>query len=137
MSDENRTPAGRVRHSDNPLARHGHVSYMEIPAVEPRRSAAFYEAVFSWHTRDNDTGGISFDDPAGNLIGRWDVGLAVAREPGILIFVYVDGIDDALERAVASGGEIIKPPRPEGDVWVATVRDPAGNVIGLWQFDPR
>jgi predicted enzyme related to lactoylglutathione lyase len=25
----------------------------------------------------------------------------------------------------------------EGDLWVATVRDPAGNLIGLWQEGPR
>ena len=130
-------PGRENPHADNPLARHGHVSYLEIPAVDLRRSAAFYEAVFSWHARGKDNGGISFDDPAGNLIGRWDRRLAVAREPGMMIFIYVVGIDDALRRVVASGGEVHKPPRAEGDIWIATARDPAGNLIGLWQFDPR
>jgi predicted enzyme related to lactoylglutathione lyase len=26
---------------------------------------------------------------------------------------------------------------PEGDVWVATFRDPSGNVLGVWQRGPR
>jgi predicted enzyme related to lactoylglutathione lyase len=26
---------------------------------------------------------------------------------------------------------------PEGDLWVATLRDPAGNAIGVWQQGPR
>jgi len=30
----------------NPLAKHGHLSYLEIPAMDPRQSAAFYERVF-------------------------------------------------------------------------------------------
>jgi len=32
---------------------------------------------------------------------------------------------------------VVKEPYREGDVWVATVFDPAGNVIGIWQFAPR
>ena len=43
----------------------------------------------------------------------------------------------ATERVVAYRGEVVKAPYPEGDLWVATVRDPAGNVIGLWQQGPR
>ena len=135
MSDS--TPGLDNRHADNPLARHGHVSYLEIPAVDVQRSARFYEAVFGWTTRGNEAGGISFDDPAGNLIGRWDARLAVARNPGFMVYIYVVGMDDALERIPAAGGEVVQRPRREGDLWVATSRDPAGNLIGLWQFDPR
>jgi hypothetical protein len=28
-------------------------------------------------------------------------------------------------------------PYPEGDLWVATFRDPAGNVLGVWQTASR
>jgi hypothetical protein len=28
---------------------------------------------------------------------------------------------------------LVDPPYPEGDLRVATFRDPAGNVIGVWQ----
>ena len=34
---------------------------------------------------------------------------------------------------VAQGGEVVTPPYPESDLWVATFCDPAGNVIGLSQ----
>ena len=33
----------------------------------------------------------------------------------------------------AQGCEIVKAPYAEGALRVATVRDPAGNVIGIWQ----
>jgi predicted enzyme related to lactoylglutathione lyase len=37
----------------------------------------------------------------------------------------------------AQGGEIVKAPYPEGNLWVATFHDPAGNVLGLWQEGAR
>ena len=121
----------------NPLARHGGVSYLEIPAVDVRQSAAFYETVVGWNVRERDSDDPRFSDPTGHLIGRWVTGVAISREPGLLPYIYVDRIDGAVERVAALGGEVVKAPYPEGDLWVAMVRDPAGNLIGLWQQGPR
>ena len=66
---------------DARLARHGHVSYLEIPAVDAEQSAAFYEAVFGWCIRGRDTGQTSFDDRSGGLIGRWETSRPASREP--------------------------------------------------------
>lgn len=52
-------------------------------------------------------------------------------------YIYVHGVDAALERVKVNGGEIVRPPYREGDLWVATFRDPAGNVVGIWQRGPR
>jgi predicted enzyme related to lactoylglutathione lyase len=30
------------------VSRHGGISYLRVPATDPRRSAAFYEDVFGW-----------------------------------------------------------------------------------------
>jgi predicted enzyme related to lactoylglutathione lyase len=38
---------------------------------------------------------------------------------------------------VENGGALITEPYPEGDLWVATIRDPAGNTVGVWQSEPR
>jgi len=119
------------------LARHGGLSYLEIPAVDARQSAAFYEKVLGWNLRGHDTDDPRFSDATGHLIGGWVTGRVISREPGLLPFIYVDHIDDAVKRVAAHGGEVIKAPYPEGNLWVATVRDPAGNVIGLWQQGPR
>jgi hypothetical protein len=32
---------------------------------------------------------------------------------------------------------IVDGPYPEGDLWVATFRDPAGNVLGIWHAGDR
>jgi predicted enzyme related to lactoylglutathione lyase len=122
---------------DKGLACHGHISYLEIPAVDLNRSAAFYEAVFGWQIHRRDSGRISFDDRSGNFIGRWESGHAVSREPGLLPYIYVDRIDDVVRRVESHGGEVVKPLYAEGDLWVATFRDPAGNLMGIWQAGPR
>jgi len=62
---------------------------------------------------------------------------AISREPGLLPYIYVDRIDDTIEQVEARGGKIVKAPYPEGNLWVATFRDPAGNVLGLWQEGAR
>jgi uncharacterized protein len=121
---------------DASLARNGGLSYLEIPATDPRQSAVFYEKVVGWNVHGLDTAEPKFNDPSGYLIGRWVTGRAISREPGLLPYIYVDHINDAVEQAKAWGGEIVKAIYPEGDLLVATVRDPAGNVIGLWQQGP-
>jgi uncharacterized protein len=42
-----------------------------------------------------------------------------------------------VSQIVANGGEVVRNPYPEGNLTVATFRDPAGNVIGLWHDDAR
>ena len=116
---------------------HGRLSYIQIPALDVRASAAFYEKVFDWKLRGGGDNHFSFTDATGDMIGAWVTGRAISSEPGVLPYIYVHGVDATLERVVASGGALVKPPYPEGDLWVATFRDPAGNVIGVWQQGER
>jgi predicted enzyme related to lactoylglutathione lyase len=122
---------------DATLTRHGGLSYLEIPAVEPSRSAAFYEQVVGWNVSGAATDQPKFVDATGHLIGRFVTGRAISREPGLMAYIYVTAIDEAIGRVAPHGGEVVTAPYAEGDVWVARIRDPAGNVIGLWQQAPR
>jgi predicted enzyme related to lactoylglutathione lyase len=115
------------------LARHGGISYLEIPATDPRKSANFYANVLGWEVEVRETGEAKFSDPSGHLIGRWIPGRPISREPGLVPYIYVDQIADVVSRVVPNGGEVVKAPYPEGDILVATVRDPAGNYLGLWE----
>jgi predicted enzyme related to lactoylglutathione lyase len=110
----------------------GGISYLRIPAEDPHRSAAFYEAVFGWSVR-GDRDEPSFEDGTGHVIGHFVTDPPVAGEAGVRPYVYVERVDDTLERVVAHGGEVVTAPYPEGDLWVATFRDPAGNVVGVWR----
>jgi uncharacterized protein len=119
------------------LARPGGISYLHLPALDVHQSAAFYDQVFGWKIHRRDSGDLAFDDGTGHVSGAWVTDLAISREPGLLPYIYVDRIDDTIEQIEALGGEVVKAPYPEGNLWVATFRDPAGNVLGLWQEGAR
>jgi predicted enzyme related to lactoylglutathione lyase len=112
--------------------RPGGISYLRIPAPDARRAAAFYEAVFGW-TVDLDREHPSFEDGTGHVIGHFVDDLTVAGDAGFLPYVYVDDVEQTLERVIANGGTVTTEPYPEGDLTVAVIRDPAGNTIGVWQ----
>jgi predicted enzyme related to lactoylglutathione lyase len=111
----------------------GGISYLRIPAEDSRRSAAFYEAVFGWSLR-GDPDDPSFDDGTGHVIGHFMTDLPVAGAGGVCPYIFVERADETLEKVVAHGGAVVTAPYPEGDLWVATFRDPPGNVIGVWQL---
>lgn len=119
-----------------PVFRVGGVSYLRIPAEDPARSAAFYESVFGWNLR-GDPREPSFEDGTGHVIGHFMADLPVAGEAGVRPYIFVEHVDETLDRVVAYGGEVVTAPYPEGDLWVATFRDPPGNVLGVWQRGSR
>jgi uncharacterized protein len=80
-----------------------------------RESAAFYASAFGWQIRGGGNDHLSFADATGDMIGAWVTGRPASREPGVLPYIYVHGIDAAIERIGASGGAIVKPPYAEGD----------------------
>ena len=118
---------------DESLARHGGLSYLEIPAIDALQSASFYQRVLGWNVDASDADRPKFMDQTGHLLGRWITGRGISRDPGLLPYIYVDQIDDVVGRVTACGGEIMKAPYAEGNLWISTIRDPAGNVIGLWE----
>jgi len=67
--------------SEPKVFRVGGVSYLRIPAEDPHRSAAFYEAVFGWRVR-GDRDDPSFEDGTGHVIGHFMRELSVAGEAG-------------------------------------------------------
>jgi uncharacterized protein len=103
--------------------RRGGVSYLRVPASQPRRSAAFDAAVFGWRV-DADREDPSFEDGTGHVIGHFMADLPVAGEAGVLPYVFVESVDETLDKVVAQGGEIVTQPYPEGDLRVATFSRP-------------
>jgi len=130
-------PARMSGDSDQPsVFRAGGISYLRIPAPDASRASAFYRSVFGWNVR-GDAAEPSFDDATGHVIGHFMPDLPVAGEAGIRPYIYVESLDATLEAVIAKGGQVDGPPYPEGDLWVATFRDPSGNVLGVWQRAPR
>src|SRR6266403_5411948 len=111
---------------DARLARHGGLSYLEIPAVDARQSATFYEKVCGWNIEQREGDDFRFAEPTGHLIGRWVAGRASSRSPGLLPYIYINHIQEAVKQVAKYGGEVITAPYTEGNLLVATIRDPAG-----------
>jgi predicted enzyme related to lactoylglutathione lyase/uncharacterized glyoxalase superfamily protein PhnB len=110
--------------------------YFQIPALDPQRSADFYEKVFGWNIRHRDSSHPSFDDASGDISGAWVTGREIARTPGLLPYIWVDSIEETLRQVTANGGAIAEaahPDSPGSKSLIALFTDPAGNLLGLHQ----
>ena len=116
-----------------PTVGHGKICYVEIPALDVARSAAFYHAAFGWKTRKRGDGSLAFDDGVGQVSGTWVTGRPSMSTVGILIYIMVDSAADTIEKVVAAGGEITQPIGADAPEITARFRDPAGNIMGLYQ----
>jgi uncharacterized protein len=106
----------------------GKIAYVQIPADDVDRSVEFYEAIFGWSIRRRSDGEIAF------VSGTWVTDRAPSSEPGLLLYVMVESVEQSLEKIVDAGGAIVTPltSQSEGEAF-ATFRDPAGNVLGIFQ----
>jgi uncharacterized protein len=117
----------------HPGGGNGKICYLEIPAEDINRSADFYKAVFNWPLRDKGTENVAFDDGVGVVSGMWTLGRKPTTEPGLLIYVMMDSVADAVEAVTANGGKIVQPIGMDAPEITARFSDPAGNVLGLYQ----
>jgi predicted enzyme related to lactoylglutathione lyase len=111
---------------------HGQVCYLQIPALDVTKSAHFFAKVFGWQVQPPDAG---FEAPG--LIGQWVTDRPPTSAAGLLAWINVDSIDGALQLVRANGGEVVEAPSPDGPRWLATVRDPGGNTLGIVQHGSR
>jgi predicted enzyme related to lactoylglutathione lyase len=119
-----------------PSLANGKICYVEIPATEVETSMRFYEAVFGWSIRRRGDGRVAFDDGAGEVSGTWVTGRPPSREAGLLLYIMVDSVAAAVDAVRAHGGELVQPIGADAPEITARFRDPAGNIIGLYQHPP-
>ena len=116
-----------------PTLANGKICYLEIPAIDIARSVAFYETVFGWKTRRRGDGSLAFDDGVGEVSGTWVTGRPPSAQPGILIYIMVDSVAATVDAIVGKGCEIVQPIGVDSPEITARFRDPAGNILGLYQ----
>ena len=115
----------------------GKVVHFEIPVDDGERAAAFYARALGW--RVDRWGPLEYwttEAGEGEGIGG---ALALRTDPsdGLMVYVAVDDIDEALSAVEAAGGERLTERRPIPTVgWNALFRDSEGNRMGLFQADP-
>jgi len=120
-----------------PTPTNGKICYVEIPALDIPRSAEFYAKVFGWGVRRRGDGATAFDDATGAVSGAWVVGRPASPQPGLLIYIMVDSVAATIDAVAAHGGALVQPIGKDAPEITARVRDPAGNVIGLYQEPAR
>ena len=117
----------------SPNYRTGKICYLEIPAIDIAKSVQFYQQVFGWHIRQRNDGSTAFDDTTGEVSGTWVPGRPPSNDPGLLVYIMVASAATTIEAIIAAGCEIVQSVNPdEGEVY-ALFRDPAGNILGIYQ----
>ena len=120
-----------------PTYGNGKICYIEIPAKDIQRSADFYRSAFGWTVRTRGDGSTAFDDTVGEVSGAWVLGRSPAADPGFMIYIMVMDAAAACDAVVANGGAIVQPIGADAPEITARFRDPAGNVVGIYQERSR
>ena len=109
------------------MAKHP-VVHFEIGCREPAKTREFYKGLFEWEFNDlfqvaEKTAGIS-----GHLT-------SLVHEPFnyTIFYVQVEDVAAAITKAVGLGGKKLMGPVTIPNGTFAWVRDPEGNVVGLWK----
>jgi predicted enzyme related to lactoylglutathione lyase len=115
------------------------VVWFEIPVTNFERAITFYKTLFGWTFDEADSPAQSYRIiDAGDHSINGGLSLRTADEPhrgaGPIFYIQVSDIEVTILRARKLGAELARPPtflsRDAGVV--ASIRDPDGNVIGLW-----
>jgi hypothetical protein len=122
-----------VSENKQPTLGNGKICYIEMPAVDVNASAKFYKTIFGWNIRTRGDGSVSFDDGVGEVSGTWILNRKPMTEVGLLIYIMVDSVAETIDKVTANGGVIVQPIGADAPEITARFKDPAGNVLGLYQ----
>jgi uncharacterized protein len=115
-----------------PTYANGKICYLEMPATDVAASVAFYQKSFGWDINDRGDGTMSFTDTVGQVSGSFVTGVP-AHEAGIVVSIMVSDMTASIAAVEANGGVIVQPVGKDLPEITARFRDPARNVMGLYQ----
>ncbi len=119
------TTPGRPGRPGHPA--HGQIGYLQLPAVDVARSAAFYEAVFGWSAELTYN---SFEAPG--VIGQFVTDRPSVASAGPVLWLCTDDLMATLNRTVEHGGTVHGAPAlDQGERLLVEIDDPAGNRLGV------
>ena len=124
----------------------GRVVHFEIPYDDGDRARRFYGETFGWQLQEMPEMDypMVMSGPSGdrgpNEPGFINGGMLAREESassGPVVVIDVDSIDATLGTVEKAGGSVVVPKQPVGAMgFTAYVKDPEGNVIGLWETAP-
>lgn len=123
------------------------VIHFEIQATEPRAVIAFYSSLFGWKFQQWGTNEYWLIETGPKQQPGINGGLLPRRGPppaegqpvnSFVCTVGVASVDEAVNKAVSLGGTIAVAKMPiHGVGWLAYVKDPNGNILGVMQPDEK
>ena len=119
--------------NEKPTIGNGKICYIEMPAVDVNASAEFYQSIFGWNIRTRGDGSVAFDDGVGEVSGTWVLHRKPMTEVGLLVYIMVDSAAATIDRVTAKGGVIVQEIGGDAPEITARFKDPAGNILGLYQ----
>lgn len=115
------------------------IVHFELPATDDSRATAFYQQVFGWQTQHFMDG---YHLTTTGTEGTPGINGAIMKrkhpQQPVTVIIGVDNVDEYLAAALANGGTLALPKMAVPGVgYSAYFADPEGNIMGLWQDDPK
>lgn len=107
------------------------VIHFEMSGNNPTALGEFYSNLFDWRIDANNPSNYGFVSPEDAGING-GIGGTPNGQPHVTVYVEVDDLQAALDKAVSLGGTLANPPMevPSGPT-IAHFLDPEGNFVGL------
>ena len=136
--------AQEAAHFAGPFPKHGEFCWTEIATTDLDKCTAFYKAVFGWEVKRSESGAadgfeyLEFSssgdaNPDGAMYQmnpEWFGGTTPPAHIGV--YVSVDDVDAAAEKAAELGGTITQPPTDIPNVGrMCSIADPSGARLSL------
>ena len=116
--------------------RHGVPNWVDAGSPDVTAAASFYEQLFGWSAEDQgeQAGHYHLLRKDGLDVAGLGPLMAEGQPPSWSVYLAVDDVDAACERAIAAGGQVVVPAMDVMDAGrMAFVMDPTGAVVGLWR----
>ena len=109
------------------------VVHFEIGCRNSPKTQEFYSKLFGWQIQEQGPAAMI---ATGSPMGIQGHITALGHEPYhyVTVYVQVDNLQAALDKAAMLGGKMVVPPTPvPGMGHFAWLADLDGNIIGLWK----
>jgi predicted enzyme related to lactoylglutathione lyase len=109
------------------------ISHIEIPSSNMDQTKDFFSKVFEWEFKPFGKGYMLFNNHKGIMVGVRQVEKVNSGDTTVF-HINVSNIDETLDKAKSGGGSVFKEKTVIPAMgWYALIKDPQGNIIGLYQ----
>lgn len=121
---------------------HGVPCWMDLATPDPAGARSFYGELFGWEFTEESTDRPDVAYSMARKDGHTAAGMMLLSEemssggmpPAWTTYVNVDDVEATVSKVQPAGGAVLQPPLEVMDAGrMATVADPAGAVLALWE----